>query len=80
MSTKRPMPHLFITENMIDAIKSVPQDSWKEFFESIEKTRFETIKSCPDKDLTTERGKLTMISELQGIFFAIHNHKETKPE
>lgn len=74
-----PYPHLKISENIYDAIHSASKEEWEEFFKSIKTNKLSTIETCLDSDLTKERGKLTMVNEVQGIFLGIQQHKKTKP-
>lgn len=73
---EQPLPHLYVTDNIAEAVKSVSPEEWKKFFQSLKANKIEAVEACADSDLTRERGKLTMVSELQGIFMSIHSHRK----
>lgn len=68
-----PFPHLSISENLVMALQSLHPDDLTRFFDSVRKTRIPIIENCPDSDLTKERGKLTMVSELESTLLTIRN-------
>lgn len=85
MNTQRdpaqnPCPHLYVTPNLMEAIKSVGPQEWQKFFLSIKANKLEAVETCPDQDLTKERGKITMVTELQGIFMTIQNFRKPTTE
>lgn len=71
-----PYPHLKISENFYECLRSVSPEEIKDFFKSYKASRISIIEECPDSDLTKERGKLTMISELESVLLTIRNTKQ----
>lgn len=77
---QNPFPHLKISENVYEAIKGPSKEEWAMFFDSFKHKLMEKIETCSDADLTKERGKLTLITEVQGVFLGIKQHTKAKQQ
>jgi len=67
--------NLYITDNLVESIKSLSQKEWDNFFDSLKKAKTDTIGNLSIEDLTKVQNHVNMIAELRTIFSTLHTIK-----
>lgn len=57
-----------VPTNVAEAIRTVPMQSWEEFFKTLRRVQTDQLEGTPDSDLVLLKAKTQYISEVENYF------------
>jgi hypothetical protein len=75
------VPGIFMSENLRECLCSITDTEFQRFFDSLRQTQLNKIEHAKTrKELTQLQAKVSMVTEMQGIFFALRTEAKQQQE